>query len=98
MPYLIESWSLNIEGNAMLLRDINTQTVFNTKKETVPVINALFAEQKEDNNKLMGMYAEQLYSQLMDLDTNDRILREPKPYAYYFRAAKYTKAQIKRIP
>jgi len=97
MPYLIEIYSKSLDGK-LILRNIDQFNVYETKAETIPAIQAMYAEQVSDNNVLMQDYYSRLESQLLDQDTEDRILREPKPYAYIFKAAKYSKAAIKKIP
>ena len=98
MPYLIEPYGLSLDGSKLLLKDIDTQNVYNDKETATAQIAAKVAEQIEDNNQLIEWYTDQLQAQVMDENTEDRILREPKLYNYTFKVAKYSKAAIKRIP
>ena len=98
MPYLIETYGLSLDGSKLLLKDIDTANVYNDKETATAQISVKIAEQKEDNNKLLEWYTDQLQAQVMDESTEDRILREPKLYNYTFKVAKYSKAAIKRIP
>lgn len=98
MPYLIETYGLSLDGSKLLLKDIDTQNIFENKNDAAGFLSVKVAEQKEDNNKLIEWYTDQLQAQVMDESTEDRILREPKLYNYTFKVARYSKAAIKRIP
>ncbi len=96
MPYLIETYK-PANGNLRLI-DINKDALYSTKKDALEAIAALLIEQAEDNNKLLGWHAEALESQVMDLDTDDRILAQPHQYNYIYKAAKYGKRAIINMP
>ena len=98
MPYLIETYGLSLDGSKLLLKDIDTQNIYETKEAAAAAIPAKLAEQAEDNQRLMDWYTDHLAAQVMDESTEDRILREPKLYNYTFKVGKYSKAAIKRIP
>lgn len=98
MPYLIETYGKSLDGSKLLLKDIDTYNQFATVKEATEHINTLIDQQKKDNDSLLAWHYEQVRSQLFDENTDDRILREPRLYNYTFKAAKYSKGAIKRIP
>lgn len=96
MAYLIETYAKN-KDNTMRLVNIDAGNKFETKEAANIHIVSLLKEQESDNNELMQMYYERLQSQLFDEDTNDQIMREPKLYAYTFKAAKYSNRQTKNL-
>ena len=95
MPYVIETYKNR--NNALALVNVDTSTTFEDKIEAQKVINDLLEEQTRDNEYLMNEYANRLEAQIMDLDTEDRILREPTLYNYIYKVAKYSKRQIKNM-
>lgn len=56
MPYLIETYGLSLDGSKLLLKDIDTANVYNDKETATAQISVKIAEQKEDNNKLLGYF------------------------------------------
>ena len=98
MPYLIETYGLSLDGTRLLLKDIDTQNVYDSKEAATAAISVKLAEQEQDNQRLMDWYTDQLAAQVMDESTEDGILREPKLYNYTFKVGKYSKTAIKRIP
>ncbi len=95
MPYLIETYKNR--NNALSLVNVDTCTLFENKDDAIKCIALLLEEQKTDNEYLVNEYTARLQSQVMDMDTEDRILREPTLYAYIYKVAKYSTRQIKRM-
>jgi hypothetical protein len=97
MPYLIETFSKSLDGSKLVLRNVDQFNCYDSKEAAQAAIELLYAEQVANNNELMQDYYNRLEAQTMDIDTEDRILRAPKPYAYTYKAAKYSNRAVKRL-
>lgn len=98
MPYLIETYKPGLNGAEARLIDINVFVPYDTKEAANEAISALLDEQTADNESLLADYTNRLELQVMDMDTDDRIHREPTLYNYFFKAVKYSNRRMKQIP
>ena len=92
MPYIIETYKSD------RLVNIDTCNLFDTKELALAAIVVLNSEQVEMNNEIDEIYANELELSLSDTDTNDRIPRKLPYYNYTYKAAKYSKRAISKMP
>lgn len=92
MPFVIETYRVD------RLVNIDTCNLYDTKEQALTAISALNAEQVEMNKEIDEMYLNELKVSLSDEDTNDRIPRKLPYYNYIYKAAKYSKRAISKIP
>lgn len=92
MPYVIETY----KGDRLV--NIDTCNVFDTKDQALSAIGVLNTEQDEMNREIDEIYVNELKVSLSDEDTNDRIPRKLPYYDYNYKAAKYSKRAISKMP
>ena len=92
MPFIIEIYKSD------RLVNIDTCSLYETKEQALAAIVALNAEQVEMNAEIDEIYANELELSLSDTDTNDRIPRKLPYYNYIYKAAKYSKRAISKMP
>ena len=92
MPFIIETYKSD------RLVNIDTCNVFETKEQALLAISALYDEQKEMNDEIDEIYANELELSLSDTDTNDRIPRKLPYYNYIYKVGKYSKRVISKMP